>query len=120
MAERAPPLSAGPASTRVERNAGAHYLLALCCEARADRKGARQHDEAAAKIDPRFAMPRLHLGLLARRAGEMAVARRELEAAVALLANEETSRILLYGGGFTRETLVALCRAELLAAGGGP
>ena len=101
-----------------ERNAGARYLLALCCEARGDRKGARQHDEASAKIDPRFAMPRLHLGLLARRAGEMAIARRELEAAVALLANEETSRILLYGGGFTRETLVALCRAEIQAAGG--
>jgi chemotaxis protein methyltransferase CheR len=103
-----------------ERNAGAHYLLALCREARGDRKGARQHDEAAAKIDPRFAMPRLHLGLLARRAGDMAVARRELEAAAALLANEETSRILLYGGGFTRETLTALCRAEIQAAGGCP
>jgi len=102
------------------RNAGAHYLLALCCEARGDRRGAREHDEAATKIDPRFAMPRLHLGLLARRAGEMAVARRELEAAVALLANEETSRILLYGGGFTRETLAALCRAEIQATGGLP
>lgn len=104
--------------TANERNAGARYLLALCCEARGDRKGAKQHDEASAKIDPRFAMPRLHLGLLARRSGEMAVARRELETAAALLAIEETSRILLYGGGFTRETLVALCRAELQAAGG--
>jgi chemotaxis protein methyltransferase CheR len=63
-------------------------------------------------------MPRLHLGLVAARAGEREVARRELARALVLLAAEEPSRILLLGGGFTRDALVALCRAELRAAGG--
>jgi chemotaxis protein methyltransferase CheR len=33
--------------------------------------------------------------------------------AVALLQREDASRLLLFGGGFNRETLLALCRAEL-------
>ncbi|MGH3087155.1 MAG: CheR family methyltransferase, partial [Gammaproteobacteria bacterium] len=68
--------------------------------------------------DPTFAMPRLHLGLLARRAGDREAARRELAQALSLLQREEASRLLLFGGGFVREALVALCRAELVAAGG--
>ena len=35
-------------------------------------------------------------------------------------AAEDPSRILLLGGGFTRDALVALCRAELVACGGHP
>jgi hypothetical protein len=35
-----------------------------------------------------------------------------------LLAGEEGSRILLLGGGFTRDALLAVCRAELDASGG--
>ena len=52
-----------------ELNAGAHYLLALCREGRGDRAAAIEHDQVAVYLDPAFAMPRLHLGLLARRAG---------------------------------------------------
>jgi chemotaxis protein methyltransferase CheR len=99
-------------------SAGAHYLLALCREGAGDATGAEEHDRAAAYLDPDFAMPRLHLGLLARRSGDMRSARREMEQALDLLAREDPSRILLFGGGFTREALVHLCRAELLAIGG--
>jgi chemotaxis protein methyltransferase CheR len=60
-------------------------------------------------LDPTFAMPRLHLGFLARRAGDKRAALRELKHALILLNREETSRILLFGGGFSREALVALC-----------
>jgi chemotaxis protein methyltransferase CheR len=100
-----------------ELNAGAHYLLALCCESRGDRAGAAEHDRVAAYLDPAFAMPRLHLGLLARRAGDGETARREMAQALLLLEREDASRLLLFGGGFGREALLAICRAELGSEG---
>ncbi|HYU16164.1 MAG TPA: CheR family methyltransferase [Candidatus Acidoferrum sp.] len=103
-----------------ELHAGAHYVLALCCEGSGDGRRATEHDQIASYLDPAFAMPRLHLGLLARRAGEHADARRELGQALALLEQEDSSRLLFFGGGFGREALVALCRAELVACGGRP
>ena len=102
-----------------ELNAGAHYLMALCREHAGDRGGALDHDQTATYLDAGFAMPHLHLGLLARRAGELEQARAELGRALELLAREDASRILLFGGGFSREALVALCRSELQASGGG-
>lgn len=101
-----------------EMSAGAHYLTALCREGAGDRRGATDHDQVAAYIDPGFAMPRLHLGLLARRGGDQAAARRELGEALSLLQREDTSRLLLFAGGFSREALVGICRAELLSCGG--
>ncbi|MGH6980476.1 MAG: CheR family methyltransferase, partial [Stellaceae bacterium] len=101
-------------------SAGAHYLMALCREARGDRDAAAQHDRHAAALDPDFAMPRLHLGLLARRAGDQAEARRELVLAEALLQGEHASRLLLFGGGFGRDALRALCQSELASADGMP
>ncbi len=99
-------------------NSGAHYLMALCREHIGDRASALEHDQAATYLDAEFAMPHLHLGLLARRAGDMPEARLELARALALLAREDPSRILLFGGGFTREALVDLCRSEIRRAGG--
>jgi chemotaxis protein methyltransferase CheR len=103
---------------RDELDAGAHYVAALCREHLGDREGAREHDRTAAYLDPGFAMPRLHLGLLARRAGDPESARHELREAEILLEREDASRILLFGGGFRREALLQLCRAELRACGG--
>jgi chemotaxis protein methyltransferase CheR len=65
-------------------------------------------------------MPRLHMGLLARRAGDREAARRELSQALMLLRREDTSRLLLFGGGFNREALMGLCRSALKEAGGRP
>lgn len=101
---------------RDELNAGAHYLLALCRESAADLQGAREHDEAAIYLDAEFAMPRLHLGLMARRGGDWAGARSALGDAMPLLKREDAARVLLFGGGFGRDGLIALCRAELQAA----
>jgi chemotaxis protein methyltransferase CheR len=101
-----------------ELSAGAHYLLALCRDGARDAAGAEEHDRTAAYLDPGFAMPRLHLGLLARRSGDMRRARREIEHALDLLVREDPSRILFFGGGFSREALAQLCRAELVAIGG--
>jgi chemotaxis protein methyltransferase CheR len=101
-----------------ELNAGAHYLLALCREGAGDAEGAIHHDQLAAYLDPGFAMPRLHLGLLARRTGDRSGAGRELTQALDLLRREDGSRLLLFGGGFSREALAALCHAELAACGG--
>lgn len=103
-----------------ELNAGAHYVFALCREGVGDRKGALDHDQVAAYLDPGFAMPHLHLGLLARKGGDLDVARGELELALSLLQREDPSRLLLFGGGFGRDALVALCRAELAATGARP
>lgn len=99
-------------------NAGAHYVLALCREGQGDRVGALNHDQVATYLDPSFAMPRLHLGLMEQRVGDVASARRDLHKALQLLAGEDASRLLLFGGGFGREGLMALCRSELLVQGG--
>jgi len=98
-------------------SAGANYLLALCCDNTGDTDGAVYRAEIAAALDPSFAMPRVHLGLLARRAGDRAVALRELTRAIELVEREAAPRLALYGGGFSRKTLLALCRAELVAMG---
>src|SRR5207244_970508 len=100
-----------------ELNAGAHYLLALCREQAGDARAAVDHNQAAAYLDPGFAMPHVHLGLVARRGGDLETARRELEQAWVLLSREDPARILLFGGGFSRQALAELCRAELTACG---
>jgi chemotaxis protein methyltransferase CheR len=99
-------------------SAGAHYVLALCRENAGDLAASADHDRIAAYLDPAFAMPRLHLGLLARRGGERDEARRELAQALILLERESTARLLMFGGGFNREALVTLCRATLGDCGG--
>lgn len=103
-----------------ELNAGAQYVLALCEEGAGDSGEAISHDQTAIYLDPGFAMPHLHWGLLARRGGDLETARRELQQALLLFQREELSRLLLFGGGFGREALLALCRAELIACGGQP
>jgi chemotaxis protein methyltransferase CheR len=103
---------------RDELDAEAHYVTALCRERAGDRAGAARHDAYALYLDPAFAMPRLHLGLMARRAGDAPTARRELSRALVMLGAEDASRVLLLGGGFGRGALVELCRAELRACGG--
>jgi chemotaxis protein methyltransferase CheR len=100
-----------------ELHAGAHYLVALCREHAGDRRAAVEHGQVATYLDADFAMPHLHLGLLARRSGDAERAGAELARALTLLAREDASRILLYGGGFSREALVELCRAELRTCG---
>jgi chemotaxis protein methyltransferase CheR len=100
-----------------ELSAGAHYLTALCRERAGDGRAAVEHDQAAVYLDPSFAMPHLHLGLLARRAGDPDAARRELTEALTLLEREDAARLLMFGGGFGRENLLSLCRAELRACG---
>jgi chemotaxis protein methyltransferase CheR len=103
----------GTARPRRSLQAGAYYVLALCREAAGDAAGAMQHDRAAAQLDPTFAMPHLHLGLVALRQGERALAGQALTSALALLPGTDDLHLLLFGGGFRRDTLAALCRAEL-------
>lgn len=98
-----------------EMSAGAHFILALCREGVGDHQGAIEQNRIAAYLDPTFAMPRLNLGLRARRDGDLATARRDLTEALRLLEHEEPARLLLFGGGFRREALRALCWAELQA-----
>jgi chemotaxis protein methyltransferase CheR len=98
-------------------SAGANYLLALCCDSTGDTGGAARMAQRATELDPSFAMAHLHLGLLARRSGDRVIASRELTRAIALLEREAPARLALYGGGFSRQTLLGMCRAELSAIG---
>jgi chemotaxis protein methyltransferase CheR len=101
-----------------EWNAGAHYVLALGREHAGLSDRAVEHHRAAVRCDPSFAMSRLHLGLLARRAGDRDAARSEFVQALLLFERENASRLLLFGGGFSREALMALCRSALKECGG--
>jgi chemotaxis protein methyltransferase CheR len=101
-----------------EFNAGAHYLLGLCREQLGEHASARDHYRTALYFEPTFAMPHLRIGLLARAGGERSEAQRELGLALALLAEEDGTRVVLFGGGFSRELLEQLCRSELRACGG--
>jgi chemotaxis protein methyltransferase CheR len=97
--------------------ADAHHQLAVCLEGGAAVDVAIGHYRLAAYLDPDFAMPRLRLGLLARRRGENRIAGPELDRALTLLRQEHDERIALFGGGFGRIALTTLCRAELDACG---
>jgi chemotaxis protein methyltransferase CheR len=96
-----------------ELNAGVHHVAALCREHAGDLAASEEHDAAAAYLDPSFAMPRFHLGLLCKRLGRTSDALAHFEAALALLVKEDPVRLLLFGGGFSRETLVQACRGEI-------
>lgn len=98
-------------------SAGAHYVLALCGEHRGAVEKSTTHHRMAAHLDSEFAMPRLHLGLLARRAGDLVAECLEFTRALALLEREDERRILLFGGGFSREALMALCSSTLRECG---
>lgn len=99
-----------------QTRSGAHYILGLSHEGLGDPEAAVHHHQLAAHFDPTMAMPRLHLGRLARRAKQCALARRELSQAASLLQNEPSERLRLLGGGFSRQALLAMCRAELKGA----
>jgi chemotaxis protein methyltransferase CheR len=101
-------------------NAGAHYVLALCREHAGERERATEHDRLATHLDPGFAMPRLHCGFLSRQAGDRDGARRELTQALLLLKREDVSRLLLFGGGFSRDVLIALCQSAIVECGERP
>jgi chemotaxis protein methyltransferase CheR len=105
---------------RDELSAGARYVMALLSEQAGAVDEALDHDRFAVYLDPQFAMPRLHLGVLLRRAGDRDRAVAELELAEGLLEREEPARLLLFGGGFSRQGLLTLCRAELRAGRGRP
>lgn len=101
-----------------ELNAGAHYVLALCNAGAGRRDRSVHHDRVAVYLDPGFAMPRLHLGLMLRREGDRKAARVELGHAHSLLEREDAARLLMFGGGFSRNALLALCSTELELTGG--
>lgn len=92
--------------------AGAHYVLALCAERSHDMAGAARHDERAIHLDDTFAMPHLHLAMLARRRGDRAVARTHAARARALFAAEDDLRMLVFAGAFSRQALMRLCDAQ--------
>jgi chemotaxis protein methyltransferase CheR len=110
--------AARAAQTRLERVPScpfSHYLLGVCSESLQNLADAQRQYERAADLEPAFAMALLRAGMLARRAGQGETARRALQSALEQFPRQRARTQLLYGGGFARETLTALCRAELSA-----
>ena len=103
---------------RLPRCPFAHYLLGVCCESLLQFEEARRSYARAVEFDPAFAMAGLRAGMLARRAGQLEEARRALSSALEHFPHQAARTLSLYGGGFTREMLASVCRAELAAAGG--
>ncbi len=93
-------------------SAGLHFLRGLCWEGRQNISSALLEHRRAANLDTTFAMPRVHLALLARRNGDQTMARREFEVARQLLHHETSERLRLYSPGFGREALLELCRSH--------
>lgn len=98
--------------------AEANYTLALCDEHSGDWARAAELARRATYLDPTFAMPWLHLGILSRKRGDGLTARRELLQARALLTVEPPERLIWFGGGCSRATLLAACQRELDATRG--
>lgn len=96
-----------------ELNAGAHYIVALCCENSGREAESIHHNQASLYLDSNFAMPRLHLGLIYKKMNKLDIAKQELSQAILLLEKEDASRILMFGGGFSRKALIQFCQAEL-------
>src|SRR5207244_6581278 len=82
-----------------ELNAGAHYLLALCREQAGDARAAVDHNQAAAYLDPAFAMPHAALGLVARPGAAPETARAALGQARVALSREVPAGTRLFGRG---------------------
>ncbi|HET6533944.1 MAG TPA: CheR family methyltransferase [Actinoplanes sp.] len=97
--------------------ADAHHLLGVRLEGGGATDRAAGRYRLAAYLDPAFALPRLRLGLIARRRGDDRAAAAELDRALHLLPGERDDRIVLFGGGFGRLALTTLCRAERDACG---
>ncbi|MET0210418.1 MAG: CheR family methyltransferase [Burkholderiaceae bacterium] len=89
------------------------FIQALAMEERGELPAAEWNHQRAAAKDAGFAMPHLRMGLMARRRGELVAARRELRHALALLDGESAERMRRFAGGFERDALRHLCRAEI-------
>lgn len=96
-------------------NPGAHYIRSLCEESLGNFEASALESQSAIYLDENFAMPHLQLGRLARRSRDYMKARVELELALRLLNREDPARILLFGGGFGRASLIRACQMELTA-----
>lgn len=98
--------------------AAIEHILSLCSEAAGSLPEALVHAHHAVTLDPALAMAWVHLGLLAQRTGDAALVRMAMPRAIDALGREDAARLALFGGGFHRDALIALCEAQLAALGG--
>lgn len=94
-----------------------YYALTLCDEAASNVEQAAEHARRATYLDPTFSLPWLHLGISSRKLKQFGSARKELLQARALLAVDLPERLLWFGGGCSRATLLEACQRELTATG---
>lgn len=96
---------------------GVHLLMALCCEQLGRYEEALQHTRTAISFAPAFAMAHIFLGRLSRNQHAFLEAKTAFYQAIQLLPTETSSHLFLFGGGFHRDALIQLCRAEIQAMG---
>ncbi len=96
----------------------AEHILSLCAEATGALDEALLHAHHAVVLDPALAMAWVHLGLLAQRTGDVALARVAMPRAIDALGRDDEARVAMFGGGFRRDALIAVCEAQLVALGG--
>ncbi len=108
------------ALTRHPFHADLQHALALSLAAQDAPDQAMDSDQRATYLDPHFAMPQLHLSMLARLGGDAAASRQASALAWRLMARESATRIQLFGGGFGREALMQLCQADAMPDGARP
>jgi chemotaxis protein methyltransferase CheR len=92
--------------------AAAHLLLSACAEGAGDSVAAAEHCDAALAADPGHAPARLHRARLLFRAGRTEQARAEYAEAARRLRGAPDLDVLLFGGGFDRAALIALCETS--------
>ncbi|HEY1814473.1 MAG TPA: CheR family methyltransferase [Kofleriaceae bacterium] len=93
---------------RSDRVPFARYLLALVEQ---DPERSEQHARAALAADPTFAMAAVHVALACKR--QRTATREDFTRAIRLLEGDSAERVAMFAGGFTRDALIEMCRAEL-------
>jgi chemotaxis protein methyltransferase CheR len=95
--------------------AGAYHLLGVAAEQLGRLDEARRHHETAITLQPAFAMSHWRLGRLSVRSLRPDTARRHFQDALTLWRHDAAATVEaeLYAGGFGRDALIHLCRADL-------
>ncbi|HEY3807033.1 MAG TPA: CheR family methyltransferase [Kofleriaceae bacterium] len=93
---------------RTDRVPFARYLLALV---EADPVRSEEHARAALAADPTFAMAAVHVALACKR--QRTATPDDFTRAITLLERDSAERVAMFAGGFTRDALIEMCRAEL-------
>jgi len=99
-------------------HAEAHFVHGLLLDAQGQTDRALDELQKAVFLDSNFAPAAFRLACLLQREGRSVAAERVFRSTLQALEHDTDERLLLYGGGFSRDALRAFCQARLAAANG--